>query len=131
MKFGNKSLKALNTCHFELQLIAHQTIKKNLLDFTIIQGYRNQKTQDEAYANGYSKLKWPKSKHNQMPSFAFDFIPYPFIDWADEDGFKAVAELLKETAIELRNMDMISHDIKWGGDWITFIDWPHIQLENI
>ena len=51
-------------------------------DITILEGYRNEEDQNKAFENGFSKLKFPNSKHNVYPSMAVDALPFP-IDWKD------------------------------------------------
>ena len=42
----------------------------------IVCGHRNKEDQNKAFAEGKSKLKWPKGKHNKLPSQAVDAAPY-------------------------------------------------------
>lgn len=120
--FGKKSKQNLGTCHKNLQKIANEAIKE--IDFSIICGHRTKKDQNEAYRNGYSKIKYPHGKHNGIPSLAFDFIPYPFKspeDWENTERFAEVGNILKEKASEL------GIEVTWGGDWGW--DWGHFELK--
>lgn len=71
--FGTVSQKRLNTCEQDIQLICNETIK--YVDFSIITGHRTKKEQNALYPK-YTKLKWPKGKHNSFPSKAIDVAPY-------------------------------------------------------
>ena len=79
-------------------------------DCSVLEGHRGKEKQNAAYDKGNSKLRYPKGKHNQIPSIAVDVIPYP-IDWEDRDrmhyfaGF--VLGIAKKTKLKIR----------WGGDW--------------
>lgn len=113
-KLSARSLKNLSQCHPDLQRIAEAAIKE--FDFVVICGHRNEKDQNKAFAEGHSKLKWPKSKHNKTPSLAFDACPYP-IDWSKRARFLEMRAKLKEVAARL-------------GIKVRFISWdlPHIEL---
>lgn len=45
------------------------------MDVSFICGHRGRAEQDEAYATGKSKLRFPQSKHNKMPARAMDLKP--------------------------------------------------------
>lgn len=113
-RYGERSMKNLSQCHPDLQKIAFELIKE--MDVTIICGHRGEKEQNEAFARGTSKLKWPKSKHNQTPSLAFDACPYP-IDWENRAKFLEMRDRMKKIAARL-------------GIKVRFISWdlPHIEL---
>lgn len=107
-KFSKTSLKHLNECDDRLILIANKAIER--IDFSIIDGAR---TEEEAKKNQVKGTSWTnRSKHCRKPkSYAFDFIPYPFKNWNDLEGFKKVADVLKEEAKKL------GIKVRWGGDW--------------
>lgn len=72
--FSTNSLNALETCDTKLQFLFHTILQTR--DCTIIQGVRFEDSQMEAYNSGKSKLKFPESKHNSIPSRAVDVAPY-------------------------------------------------------
>ena len=78
--FGKASLKELSECDARLQEIANEAIK--YFDFSVLEGHRNERDQNIAYAKGLSKLKWPFGNHNASPSRAMDLAPFP-IDWSE------------------------------------------------
>ena len=96
-------------------------------DISIICGARGEKEQNEAYALGHSKLRWPQSKHNLSPSMAVDAIPFP-IDWKDIDRFKELAAVVKEEWALMPESEKLRYRLEHGGDWLTFSDWPHWQI---
>jgi peptidoglycan L-alanyl-D-glutamate endopeptidase CwlK len=98
-------------------------------DFSVICGFRGEKEQNEAYARGHSKLKWPQSKHNQTPSMAVDIVPYP-IDWNDELRFRTLGAVVKEIWSQLPEEKREGWSLSWGGDWKTFKDLPHFELRK-
>ena len=124
--FSKRSLDNLNQCHPDLITICNHAIKD--MDFTVICGHRGEMEQNAAYKLGNSKLKFPRSKHNKVPSLAFDFIPFPFRGWNNREDFIKVANFIKGVAVTLKHEGKIDHEIEYGGDWVNFKDYPHIQL---
>jgi hypothetical protein len=99
------------------------------VDFSITCGFRNQADQDKAFAEGYSKVKWPDGMHNKNPSRAVDVAPYP-IDWNDAEAFTFLSGIIKGLSFAL-NIP-ITCGIDWDNDLVikehSFKDRPHIQL---
>jgi len=130
-KFSKSSLEKLATCDVKLQHLFMEVIKK--VDCIVICGERGEQAQNEAYRNGFSKLKFPNGKHNKHPSLAIDVMPYfkefPHVRWNDEDACKKFAKIVLNTAEEL------GIKIRWGGDWNmngieddNWYDRPHFEL---
>ena len=106
------------TCHKDLVHVARRAIEN--YDFSVIKGHRTKQEQQVAYVSEASKLLWPNSRHNSLPSEAFDIIPYP-VDWENLQRFKTLALVIKKCAKE------IGVDIEWGYDLWQW-DMPHWQL---
>lgn len=125
--FSPSSEEKLNSCDPLLQSLFREVIKG--YDCTIICGTRGEKEQNEAFENGYSKLKFPNSKHNHSPSLAVDVLPYP-IDWNDTKKHYHFAGYVKAVA------NRLNIKIRWGGDFNmdqnlsndSFVDVPHYEL---
>lgn len=86
MPLGETSLAALGTAHPELQRLiklVSQYIDAGALryagitDIAVLCGYRDKAGQDKAFKDKASKVQWPNSKHNRMPSDAVDVVVYP------------------------------------------------------
>ena len=100
------------------------------LDLSIICGHRGESTQNAAYDSGASKVRWPNSKHNAQPSKAFDFVPYPKLNWNDASRFARIAGALQLAAAT------VGVKLRWGGDWDAdgatidenFHDLGHIEV---
>ena len=107
-KFSKRSKKRLSTCHPKLQELFNEVVKE--FDCTIIEGHRGKKKQNDAYNNGYSKVKFPNGKHNATPSMAVDVAPYP-IDFDNRDRFHYFAGFVMGTASQMGTK------VRWGGDW--------------
>lgn len=125
--FSKRSKNKLATCDVKLQKLMNEVIK--YYDCTILEGHRDQATQDEYFHTGRSKLKYPHSKHNTYPSKAVDMAPYP-IDWEDKDRFYHFAGFIQGMATSM------GIKIRAGADWDsdrnfkdqTFHDLPHFEL---
>jgi len=126
-KFSKISEERLNTCHPLLQTLMREVVKN--YDCTILCGHRNKEDQDKAFEGGFSKVKFPNSRHNQMPSLACDVLPFP-IEWSDSRKHYHFAGYVQATA------DRLGIKIRWGGDFNQdgnlkndrFLDIPHFEL---
>lgn len=117
----------LTTCHEDLQKVFNTVIET--FDCAVLEGHRTEEAQEEAYRTGHSKLRWPFSKHNVLPSLAVDVAPYP-INWNDTIRFYFFAGYVLGVASKL------GINLRWGGDWDrdtdvqdqTFFDLVHFEL---
>ena len=124
---SRQSLDRLSTCHEKLQELIYQVSKD--FDLTVLCGHRDKLEQDKAVLEGRSKVQYPNSKHNQLPSLAVDIAPYP-IDWNDVRRFYYLIGYIKGIANKL------GIKIRVGADWNgngeikdqNFHDLPHIEL---
>ena len=125
-RFSRRSKERLYTCVEPLIQLAETVIEER--DITITCGHRDEDDQNEAWRLGRTTKRWPYSKHNQYPSTAFDFAPYP-VDWNDHGRFAWFAGWIMARAQDLGFI------VRWGGDWDrdTFtidhrlVDMPHIE----
>lgn len=125
--FGQASTRKLETCHKDLIAVCELVIET--YDFTVLEGHRSGKRQDELFRQGKSKLKAGQSKHNQSPSLAVDICPWP-IDWEDLNRFFFLSGMMFQGAADL------DIKIRWGMDWNqnfdfkdqSFFDAPHFEL---
>jgi len=132
-KFSEISKRRLAECHIDLQVLFNEIIEHR--DCSILCGFRNKADQDRAYLQGFSKKKFPNSKHNTVPlSSAVDVMPYP-IKWDDIDGIEKFAHLVLAVANRLYYEGKMSKRIRWGGDWNSnkikdekFYDLPHYEI---
>jgi peptidoglycan L-alanyl-D-glutamate endopeptidase CwlK len=141
-KFGKKSENCLSTCHPDIQKVLREAI--NHINFSVIEGYRTRKKQNEYFDSGTSGVQYPNSYHNttlehikdehskealhmeKVCSLAVDVIPYPFKApeyWTDTRKFDELAVVIKRIAEE---MDI---PLEWGFDLWRF-DKPHMQLSS-
>ena len=128
-EFSQRSIDRLHTC--DPRLVHLFEVVVSHFDCTVLEGHRDQATQEEMLRTGRSKLGWPDSLHNRTPSMAVDVAPYP-IDWNDTERFRAFGGFVLGVASQL------GYTIRWGGDWDrdwtftdqSFIDMPHYELRE-
>ena len=127
-KFGRKSRERFATAHPDLQKIFNEVIK--YVDCSVLEGHRDERTQDRLFEEGKTKVRYPLGRHNTKPSRAVDVVPYP-VDWDDRERFTLFAGFVLGLA---RGMGI---SIRWGGDWDVdfqvsdnrFDDFPHYELK--
>jgi len=124
-RFSQRSQDNLSQCHTDLQVLFNEVIKWE--DCTVVCGQRGEKEQNEAYEEGKSRLRYPQSKHNKIPSMAVDVVPYP-IDWHNRERFLRFGGFVMGIAAHLYELGWIENRVKWGGDWETFKDFPHFEM---
>lgn len=125
--FSNDSKAELYTCDQRLIDLFNRVVET--YDCTIIEGYRDEKTQNLYFHQNRSKVQFPDSSHNSYPSKAADVAPYP-IEWNNTKRFYHFAGFVQATA---RSMGF---RVRWGGDWDsdrdlddqTFFDLVHFEL---
>ena len=118
-KFSKKSKEKLQSCHWKLQEIMNEVIKH--IDCTIVYGHRGEKEQTKLYQQGDSRLKFPKSKHNKLPSLAVDVQPYPFGSKKQDEKFHELAGVIKVVT------SLKGFKVEWGYDLWGWDMW-HWQL---
>lgn len=115
-KFGLISASRLITCDERLQRIMNEVVK--IYDIAVICGFRDEKAQNQAVAEGYSSKPWPTGKHNRTPSLAVDVAPWP-IDWKDIGRFRVMGYVVLGIANEM------GIRLRWGASWG---DYPHFEV---
>lgn len=129
LKFSKSSKQKLATCHPKLQILFNDIIKHR--DCTVVDGHRTRVRQDRYFAEKKSKVKYPNSKHNSMPSNAVDVAPYVKrrISWDVHQCYHFAGYVLAWA-------ELLGINIIWGGDWDadhdinnqSFNDLTHFQL---
>lgn len=87
--------------------------------FTVIEGLRSAERQRELVAKGASRTQ--NSRH--LTGHAVDLAPVP-LDWNDKPAFRRLAGAMKRAA------DEEGVPLVWGGDWRSFYDGPHFELDR-
>ena len=118
-KLGTRSLQNLSGVHPDLVAVVKLAISITEQDFTVIEGIRNINRQRELVKAGKSTTM--NSRH--ITGHAVDMVPWP-VDWNDLERFEVMSEAMKAAAEEL------DIPIVWGGDWKSFYDAPHFELDR-
>jgi len=129
-KYSDRSKLYLLTCCEPIQQVFNEVIKH--FDCTILCGHRTEVDQERVFHDSRSKVRWPNSRHNKLPSDAIDAVPYP-VDWMDRDRFHYFAGHVMAVA------KSFGIPLIWGGDWNSntqvkdnkFDDLPHYEIRLI
>jgi peptidoglycan L-alanyl-D-glutamate endopeptidase CwlK len=118
---NERSLKALVGVHPDLVAVTKRAAELMPGGFIITEGMRTKERQRELFAKGLSKTM--NSRH--LVGLAVDFAPLVGgeVTWK-WPAFKPVADAFKAAAKELNT------PIVWGGDWKSFRDGPHVELDR-
>jgi peptidoglycan L-alanyl-D-glutamate endopeptidase CwlK len=120
-KYSKRSLSSLKGIHPDLRRVIDRALQDSPLDFVVIEGLRSIVRQKQMVDSGASKTM--NSRH--LTGHAVDLMPIgpdgPAFDWPLYDqlgpAVKAAAE--REGVV-----------ITWGGDWKSFRDGPHFELDR-
>ena len=137
-KFSSHSLEQLATVHPDLQYLAHEAMKSQIMDFRVVEGARTLDRQKQLVADGKSRTM--KSKHlvqDDGYSHAMDLYPYPVDMEQVHRGnskevfrFGVLAGIIH--SIAKRNKIVVVNGADWDSDGETldhtFFDAPHFQL---
>ena len=118
-ELGSRSLNSLSGVHPDMVAVVEKAITITGVDFSVIEGLRSAERQRHLLDEGKSTTM--NSRH--ITGHAVDMVPYP-VDWNDLERFEIMAKAMKEAADEL------SVSIVWGGDWKSFYDAPHFELNR-
>jgi peptidoglycan LD-endopeptidase CwlK len=118
-KLGKRSLENLLGVSGDMVAVVSKAIEITGVDFTVIEGLRTLERQKKLLADGKSTTL--NSRH--ITGHAVDMVPYP-VDWEDLERFEIMAEAMKQAAADL------DIPIIWGGDWKSFYDAPHFELDR-
>lgn len=117
-----RSKKNLIRVHPDLVSIVYEVLK--IIDISVISGLRTLGEQAELLREGKSKTI--NSKHliqGDGYSHAVDIAPYP-IDWDNIERFEVMCNIVQYVA------DLKGIDVRLGRDFVTWKDYPHIELRR-
>lgn len=120
-KFSARSLKNLEGVHPDLVRVVYRALELGPLDFAVIEGLRTIERQRTLVAEGASKTL--NSRH--ITGHAVDLAPWVggSIRW-DWPLYRKLGEQVKEAA-KIEGVHIV-----WGGDWTSFKDGPHFELNR-
>ena len=120
-KWSLRSRNEMKDIHPDLRKVVDRALALSPYDFIITDGKRSIAEQRKHVANGASKTM--NSRH--LYGVAIDYVALV--------GGKARYELAYMKAIAVAFMQAskeLKIPIKWGGDWKSFKDTPHIELDR-
>jgi peptidoglycan L-alanyl-D-glutamate endopeptidase CwlK len=120
-KLSRRSLERLQKVHPDLVKVVLLAIELTEVDFGVTEGVRTVERQRELFANGASKTM--NSRH--LTGHAVDLVAYvgSEVRW-DWPLYHKIADAMKRAA------NSLGVPIVWGGDWRTFKDGPHFELDR-
>ena len=109
-RWSKRSKKVWDTLDPRLQAMLNELLIR--MDVSLTSGHRSESEQNALYPK-FTKVKWPDSKHNTLPSLAVDVQPYPLPTnkhelWAALGYMAGLATLIAERQ---------GTHLRWGGDW--------------
>lgn len=110
-EFGHKSREVFATLDPRLQRVVKELLC--YVDVSLIQGHRGKAEQNALYVQSKTKVKWPRSKHNRLPSLAVDVQPFPLPQ--DENDLRAALGYIAGLAMRIADEEDVQ--LRWGGDW--------------
>ena len=120
-KYSNRSLRSLNGIHPDLRRVLDRALQESPLDFIVIEGLRTKERQAQLVAAGASRTM--NSRH--ITGHAVDLLPIgpggPRFDWP---LYHRLGPAVKAAA-EAEGIPLV-----WGGDWKSFKDGPHFELDR-
>jgi peptidoglycan L-alanyl-D-glutamate endopeptidase CwlK len=119
--FSSRSESRLVGVHPDLVRVVRRALELSPVDFAVVEGLRTKKRQAELLKAGASRTL--NSRH--LTGHAVDLAPVigGRIRW-DWPPYYPLAKAMKAAAKEL------GVAIVWGGDWRTFKDGPHFELDR-
>lgn len=120
-KFGVRSKRSLAGVHPELVKVAHRALEISEVDFVVTEGLRSYSRQCELYRAGASTTL--NSRHLTGHAIDVAAVVGENVRW-DWPLYYKIADAMKLAAKEL------GVSIVWGGDWKSFKDGPHFELDR-
>ena len=121
--YSKRSLNSLQGIHPDLRRVIDRALQDSPLDFAVIEGLRTKKRQEQLVASGASQTM--RSRH--LTGHAVDLLP---IDPSTGRGdfswplYDQLGPAVKKAAAR-EGVPII-----WGGDWKSFKDGPHFELDR-
>jgi len=120
-KLGKRSIERLQGVHPDLVRVVERAIDLTTVDFTVLEGLRSPERQQTLVASGASQTL--NSRH--ITGHAVDLGAWVDnqVDWS-WPLYTKIANAMKAAA------NALGVAIVWGGDWKTFKDGPHFELDR-
>jgi len=121
-QYSARSVKSLRGIHPDLRRVIDRALQDSPLDFVVIEGLRTPERQKQLVASGASKTL--NSRH--ITGHAVDLVPVgpngkAAFDWPLYDKLGPAVK----AAAQAEGVAIV-----WGGDWSSFRDGPHFELDR-
>lgn len=113
----------LKQAHPQIAAWFRDVVKPAFPEAHVSWSFRDQKSQNEACAEGKSKLPWPKSAHN-----ACDASGVPCAKALDLFQLASNGMALWHWNFFKQISVLLTSDMKWGGIWKELGDFDHFSL---
>ena len=121
-KWSARSLGNLAGIHPDLRRVMDRALQESPVDFIVIEGLRDRARQTELVKSGASRTM--NSRH--LTGHAVDILP---IGLDGKGAFDWV--LYRQLAPAVKGAAMAENvPLDWGGDWKSFRDGPHFELNR-
>lgn len=120
-KLSRRSFDRMQKVHPDMVKVVMLAIELTEVDFGVTEGVRTIEKQREYFAKGASKTM--NSRH--LTGHAVDLVAYigSEVRW-DWPLYHKIADAMKRAA------NSLGVPIVWGGDWKSFKDGPHFELDR-
>ena len=118
---SQRSKDRLKGIHPDLVKVIEEAIKNSPLDFSITEGLRTKERQKELFSAGKSMTM--NSRHITGHAVDIAVIKDGTVTW-DSKYYVPVLEHIKAIAKQF-NIPIV-----FGGEWVTFKDYPHVELHR-
>ena len=120
-KLGERSQLRLKGVHPDLVRVVEHAIDISAVDFTVLEGLRTPERQKLLRDSGASQTL--NSRHITGHAVDLGALVDGEVRW-DWPLYNQIAKSMKQAAKDLKVA------IVWGGDWRTFKDGPHFELDR-
>lgn len=146
-RFSSRSLTQLVSCVEPLQRLFQFVVAR--YDCTVIEGHRDEATQNRYFDEGRSKVRYPDGAHNASPSEAADVVPYPIPEnWAafplltEDMPLAEIRAAVRDWSKDLARFyhfggyvqgvaDAQGVALRWGGDWDSDRDFKDQRFDDL
>lgn len=118
---STRSLDRLNGVHPDLVRVVKLAIQLSEIDFVVLEGVRTKERQALLKTIGASQTM--NSRHLTGHAVDLGALLNKEVRW-DWPLYHKIAKAMKQAATDL-NVQIV-----WGGDWRTFKDGPHFELNR-
>ena len=118
---STRSLNHLEGVHPDLVRVVKLAIQSSEIDFVVLEGLRSKARQTQLLKAGASQTM--NSRHITGHAVDLGACVGKEVRW-DWPLYHKIAKAMKQSATDL------GVPIVWGGDWRTFKDGPHFELDR-